>query len=226
MSDLSAADAEREEIEMLMPWYITGKLDAADRARVEAYLAAHPEAARQLDLVRAERAETVAANEASPWPSAAASERLMAALPALRQSSSGLQVLKSNLRQLADAFVAPAPGAVRWAALAAAVLIAVQTVAIITLVVSQRPGVYEAASGAESGDGIAVLVTFSDSAKAEAISQLLAELDATIVDGPKAGGVYKVRLRTEDRSLPAREALVRKLAERRDIVRAVLPSRD
>jgi hypothetical protein len=55
---------------------------------------------------------------------------------------------------------------------------------------------------------------------------LLTEFDASIVDGPKAGGVYKIRLRTEDRSPAGREALVRRLAERRDIVRAVLPSRD
>ena len=55
---------------------------------------------------------------------------------------------------------------------------------------------------------------------------LLADFDATIVDGPKAGGLYKVRLRTEDRSKAAREALMRRLAERRDVVRAVLPSRE
>jgi hypothetical protein len=105
------------------------------------------------------------------------------------------------------------------------VLIAVQAVAIATLV-SQRPGPYETASGLQPGDGIALLVTFLDDAKAAAISQLLADFDASIVDGPKAGGVYKIRLRTEERSPPAREALVRKLAERRDVVRAVLPSRD
>jgi hypothetical protein len=225
MSDTSLADAEREGIEMLLPWYITGKLGAADRARVEAYLAAHPEVVHQLDLVRAERAETVAANEALGWPSAAATERLMAALPAARPGRSALRLFRGGLRQITGLFIAPTTSAVRWAAVAAALLIAVQTVTIAALV-SQRPGPYETASGAGTGDGIALLVTFADDAKATAISQLLTELDASIVDGPKGGGVYKVRLRTEDRSPPAREALVRKLAERRDIIRAVLPSRD
>jgi anti-sigma factor RsiW len=225
MSDTPLAGSEREEIEMLLPWYVTGKLDQADHAKVEAYLAAHPDVARQLDLVRAERHETVAANEALGWPSAQATERLMAELPADRPRWSALAALRGGLWQIGDLFTAPTAGAVRWAALTAALLIAVQAVAIATLL-SQRPGIYEAASGPQAGDGIAVLVTFTDDAKATAISQLLTDFDASIVDGPKAGGIYKIRLRTDDRSQPAREALVRKLVERRDVVRAVLPSKD
>jgi hypothetical protein len=115
---------------------------------------------------------------------------------------------------------------VRWTAVAAVLVIAVQTAAIATLVSQRSGGAYQTASGTAGGTGIALLVTFADDARATAISQLLTEMDAVIVDGPKAGGVYKIRLRTEDRSQPAREALVRKLAERRDVVRAVLPSRD
>jgi anti-sigma factor RsiW len=224
MSGPSAEATEREEIEMLLPWYVTGKLDPADLARVEAYLAAHPEVADQVELVRAERDETVAANEALPFPSAALAERVMAQLPSGRRRSPR-GALWDGLQQIAGLFAAPTAGAVRWAAVAAAVLIAVQAVAIGTLV-SQRAGTYQAASGGQGGDGIALLVVFADDAKAMAVTQLLTEIDGSIVDGPKAGGVYKVRLRTEDRSPAAREALVRKLIERRDVVRAVLPSKD
>jgi hypothetical protein len=32
---------EREEIEMLLPWYVTGRLEPVEMATVEAYLAAH-----------------------------------------------------------------------------------------------------------------------------------------------------------------------------------------
>jgi anti-sigma factor RsiW len=225
MTGMSRADAEREEIEMLLPWYATGKLDASDRARVEGYLATHPEVARQLDLVRAEREEAVAGNEALGWPSAAATERLMVLLPAARPGLRAMRMLQGGLQRIGGLFIAPTTGSVRWAAVAAAALIAVQTVAIATLV-SQRPNAYRTASGAQTGDGITLLVTFAADATAAGISQLLTEVDGVIVDGPKAGGVYKIRLRTEDRSQPAREALVRKLAERRDVVGAVLPGRD
>ena len=225
MSEPSRKDIEREEVEMLLPWYVTGRLDTADLAKVEAYLAAHPEVARQLDLARAERDETVAANQALGLPSAAATARLMESLPAARPGWAAMRALRGGLRQVGDLLAAPTANGLRWAALAAAVLIAVQGVAIVSLL-NERAGTYQTASGGQGGEGIALLVTFADDAKATAISQLLTDLDASIVDGPKAGGVYKIRLRTEDRSTAGREALMRRLAERRDIVRAVLPSRD
>jgi anti-sigma factor RsiW len=225
MSEPSRRDIEREEMEMLLPWYVTGRLDAADLAKMEAYLAAHPEVARQLDLARTERDETVAANEALGLPSAGATARLMASLPAARPGWAAMRALRGGLQQVGDLLAAPTANAVRWAALAAAVLIAVQGIAIVSLL-NERAGTYQTASGGQSGDGIALLVTFADDAKATAISQLLTDLDGSIVDGPKAGGVYKIRLRTEDRSTAGREALMRRLAGRRDIVRAVLPSRD
>ena len=225
MSEPSRRDIEREEMEMLLPWYVTGRLDAADLAKMEAYLARHPEVARQLDLARTERDETVAANEALGLPSAGATARLMASLPAARPGWAAMRALRGGLQQVGDLLAAPTANAVRWAALAAAVLIAVQGIAIVSLL-NERAGTYQTASGGQSGDGIALLVTFADDAKATAISQLLTDLDGSIVDGPKAGGVYKIRLRTEDRSTAGREALMRRLAGRRDIVRAVLPSRD
>jgi anti-sigma factor RsiW len=226
MSETMLDETEREEIEMLLPWYVTGRLDADDLARVERYLAAHPEVGRQLDLVRAEREQSVAANEALGAPSAGATARLMASLAAARPAWAAQRAVQGVLRQVGGLFTAPTAGAVRWAAVAAAVLVAVQAVTIATLL-NERAGVYRTASGGQAADdGITVLVVFADEARAPAIAALLAELDASIVDGPRAGGVYKVRLRTEDRSQPAREALVRRLAERRDVVRAVLPGRD
>src|SRR5262245_39845240 len=225
MSGQSVEEVEREEIEMLLPWYVTGRLDPADLAKVEAYLAAHPHVARQLELVQAEREETVAANEALGSPTASATERLMAALPGARPGWAALRTVKGGLRQIGQLFVAPTANAVRWAAVAAAALIALQTVTIATLL-TEGGGTYQTASGRQAGDGIAMLVVFADEARAQAISQLLADFDASIVDGPNSGGLYKIRVRAEDRSQAAREALRRRLAERRDIVRAVLPSRD
>src|ERR1700741_1281260 len=82
MNELSTD--EREEIEMLLPWYVTGRLDARDRAKVESYLASHPDVAAQLDLVRDEREQAILGNEARGAPSGGALDRLMASLPAAR----------------------------------------------------------------------------------------------------------------------------------------------
>jgi len=224
MSEHATEERERAEIEMLLPWYVTDRLGRADRARVESYLAGHPEVAAQLDLVRAEREQSVLGNEALGAPSAGALDRLVAALPADR---SGLAERGSSLwGQIVDLFRAPATRGVRWAAIAAAALIVIQAAAIATLLVRDGGGAYQTASGKASGEGVLALVVFADEARASAIARLLAEFEAGIVEGPKPGGVYKIRLRTGDRSEAGREALLRRLAERRDIVRTVLPSRE
>lgn len=225
MSEQTTEEMEREEIEMLLPWYATGRLDRADMARVESYLARHPQLARQLALVRDEQEQTVAANEALGWPSAGAVDRLMATLPGTSSGGSPRGAGALHFQWIREFFAAPTASGVRWAAAGVAALLAVQTATIATLLLSDRGGTYQVASGQQGGgDGVTALVAFTDEATAPAISRLLAEFAANIVDGPKAGGLYKIRLRMEDRSQA--EAQLRRLQERRDIVRVVLRSRD
>lgn len=225
MNEQTTEEIEREEIEMLLPWYATGRLDRNDMAKVERYLARHPQLSQQLEMVRTEQEQTVAANEALGSPSAGAIDRLMASLPA-RPGHAPWRAGTRFFQGVAAFFTAPTAGGIRWAAVAVAALVAIQAAAIATLLLSDRGGTYQTASGQQSGDGVSAHIVFTDDATALAISKLLAEFDANIVDGPKPGGVYTIRLRMEDRSQAAREVLLRRLAERRDIVRAVLPSRD
>jgi anti-sigma factor RsiW len=227
MSDDMTAAAEREEIEMLLPWYVSGRLDAADRARVESYLARDAGLRHQLDLIRAERQETIGANEALPTAPAGALDRLMTSLPQ-RQPSLAQRFASSTIYQtVADFFAAPTVRGVRFAAFAAALLLLVQAAVITTLLVrGEGGGTYQTASGQSDDKGVSALVVFTEDARLPAISRLLADLDATIVDGPKPGGVYKIRIRTSDRSDAARAALLRRLAEQRDVVRSVLPAGD
>ena len=80
MSDDTQEELERSEIELLLPWYVTGRLDAADKARVESFLAAHPDMKRQLALVREEQEQSAHSNEALGAPSRASLESMMASI--------------------------------------------------------------------------------------------------------------------------------------------------
>jgi hypothetical protein len=225
MTEQTAEEMERAEIEMLLPWYATGRLSRADMARVESYLARNPQVARQLDLVRDEQEQTVAANEASGWPSAGALDRLMAALPGTPSGGTAQGAGAALFRRIREFFAFPTAGGVRWAAAGVAALVLVQAVAIATLLLGERGGSYQVASGQQAGgDGVSALVAFTDEATAPAISRLLSEFRAKIVDGPGSGGVYKIRLRLDDRAQA--ESQLKRLEERRDIVRVVLPTRD
>jgi anti-sigma factor RsiW len=226
MSDDMTAAAEREEVEMLLPWYVSGRLDADDRARVESHLARDADLRQQLDLIRAERQEAIAANEALRTPAAGALDRLMATLPPRQPSLADRLGLSALYQSAAEFFAAPTVRGVRFAAVAAALLLLAQAAVIATLVVRGDGATYHTASGQTDGKGVSVLVVFAEDARLPAISRLLADVDATIVDGPKPGGVYKVRIRTSDRSEAARDALLRRLSERRDVVRSVLAAGD
>jgi hypothetical protein len=226
MSEDETAFSAREEIEMLLPWYVGGTLDATDRHRVERYLAQHPELRRQLDLIREERHETIMANEALPTAPAGALERLLVSLPVRR---SGLRRWLSEseaLRALGLLFGRSAPRAVRFAAYAAAVLLLAQGVAIAALILKTNGGSYETAAGSEGSEGLAFFIAFTDAAPSAAITGLLQDLEAHIVDGPKPGGIYRILVRTTDRSPSAEQALRRRLAEQRDLVRLVLPAKE
>jgi anti-sigma factor RsiW len=223
MNKSTTQDQERKEIEMLLPWYVTGKLAPADRQRVETYLATDPTAVLALDGVRAERLQTIAANEALACPPTDPFVGLVRSAPQRRPN-----VLQSTRRSLLVAvvefFSRPNPHHIRMAALGCAAIIMSQAGAIGWLLSRDRPVTYKIASGENARDGVYALVVFADAARAADIAHVLAEFDGSIVDGPKPGGVYKVRLGKEGKPGADAEVLLRRLAERREVVRVVLPS--
>jgi hypothetical protein len=226
MSEDEATFSERDEIEMLLPWYIGGRLEAADRDRVERYLAHHPEVRRHLELVREEQRETIMANEAMPTLSAGALDRLMAALPVRRGGFWQRQRQGLFYRAITEFFTAPTPRAVRFAAVAAAGLLLLEGTVMTALIVRGGGSDYETAAGRDTGQHLSFFIGFSDQASAKAIAQLLQDFDARIVDGPKPGAIYQITVPSSDRSASAQEALQRRLAGRADVVRLVLPAKE
>ena len=75
-------DAERLQIEFLLPWYAAGTLSRSESNRVEQALAGDIELARRYALVLEELAETINLNEALGEPSASVAEKLFAAIDA------------------------------------------------------------------------------------------------------------------------------------------------
>jgi hypothetical protein len=211
-------DVEREEIEKLLPWYVTGKIDAADRIRVETYLSQHPAVHAQLEDIRAERDETIRVNEELGYPPAEMVQQLMASLPDTRSRS---HAPTARLPTIFDAFSARS---VRWAALVGGMILIAQTGVIAGLLMRGGDRIYHVAAGPAMPDGsFSALIVFVDEAKVASVARLLVDFDANIVDGPKPGGVYKIRLRAHSQLPGTQDKLLRELAERRDVIRVVLP---
>ena len=212
--------AEREDIEMLLPWYVTGNISEDDRARVDHYLADHPEIARQLELVRDEMGETVAVNEALGSMPAGALDSLLTQIektdgPAIERAQR--PGLLESLRGLLSIFDTPA---LQIAGAVAAIVIVAQAVVIGSLVRDDGSG-YETASGPADviSAGSRLLMAFNKDATAAQITELLENIEGTIVGGPKAGGLFEVRVSDVELSDTELESMVSRLKQRSSVIR-------
>ena len=186
----------RGEIEDLLPWYANGRLTPTERRRVEAALANDPELARRLELVREEMAETIAANEAILPASARTLEKLMAAIETAPQPARPFAAMKAGLMdRLGSLLASLAPRRLAYAAAAVVALLAVQSVALTGLLGERTGASYGTASQGEIVSAApSVLVAFVADAKMEEIAAFLKRHGATIAEGPKANGFFRLRL--------------------------------
>ncbi len=175
---------ERDEIEALLPWHAAGTLSRRDAARV-----------------REELGETIHLNETLGAPSARALEKLMAGIEAesgparARQVRGGL----SFGEWLSERLAALSPRTLTLASAVAAVAILLQAGVIAKLYFGQNGtrGAYETASKhptTDLGAGSFALVGFKQEATSAEITAFLQANKIAIVDGPRAGGLYRVRL--------------------------------
>ena len=213
--------SERDEIEALLPWYVSGKLDAHARARVERYVKTHPEAKAHLALAREESDATITANEAIPAPGPQALDRLRASIAAAPRRQSLGAAFGDLANRFSDWIAGLAPPQLALAAAVATLLVMLQAAAIGALVL-ERAGAptYQTAGGEQTtGETIELMVGFADTATIGDIAALLKRLDAVVVDGPRAG-LYRLRLL--DTGDEGRKAAIEAL-QQSGVVTAVLP---
>lgn len=193
-------ETERRDIEALLPWHAAGTLSRRDAQRVEAALKEDRDLARQFELVREELGETIHLNETLGAPSARAMERLLAGIEA--------EGAKSRKRRSFDfaAFIAErltlfSPRTLAWSAVVGALAIVLQAGLLANLYLnepgSEVPSSYRTASAPTRSlgpVGTYALIGFAPQASAADVTQFLDAHKATVVDGPKPGGLYRIRI--------------------------------
>lgn len=220
---LTAAGKAAEE---LLPFYATGLLSAAEEKLVADALAADPELRRRLALVEEEQTETILLNEGIKGPSTHALDKLMAAIDAEpKRAMAGVGIGE----RLAGWLQSLTPRQAVWATAAAALVVAVQAGALVGLVVNRDSGAaFQTASqigAATAQAGAAFTVIFNPDAKASDIAALLEKTGARIVDGPRAGGIYRIMV--GDKALGETEsaALMTMIRAEAGLVRMIAPAR-
>jgi hypothetical protein len=211
-------EPERFDIEALLPWHAAGTLSRRDADRVEQALASDRELQRRYALVREEFAETIHLNETLGAPSPRAMEKLFAAIDAEEARAPRRRAAFDLAGRISEYLSGFSPRTLAWSATAAAVAILVQAAVITTVVVKQQaaPGHYEVASVANEGSF--AMVRFTPQATAADITNFLGAHKAALVDGPRPGSLYRIRL--ADSKLPDDEVgrIIKRMQEESKIV--------
>lgn len=206
-----------EEIETLLPWYVTGRLCDTERKRVEHYLEDHPEVVSQLALVRDENDSSIFANEALGAPRAGGLSDLLGRI----EAEDG-PVRASLVERISGWLPSFDAQNFQVAALAAVVLIVAQAIIIGALMSGgpSGPG-FETATGPSSQrvqNSAQLLISFKETATAGEIAAVLLEIGGRIVNGPKAGGIYEVSLLDKTLTVAQKDSLVEKLQKRTSLI--------
>lgn len=215
---------EHREAQLLLPWYATGRLDAADHARVEAHLSACAEC--QADLALERRLSAAVADlpvEAAPgW------EALKARLP--RQAAARPARRPTAPRGLLASLGGWRPGAqtLGWtAALQFVLLLGLTGVLLLrplqpaqTPPAADRGPAYQAPAYQALGATPAptpgnLIVIFRPDTPEQGLRAILNASHARLVDGPTAADAYVLHVAPAERA-----AVLTRLRARREVVLA------
>ncbi len=199
-------DIEPTEIEALLPWYAVGTLRRRDRQRIEAALRDDADLARHADLVREELAETIQLNELLGAPSARVMDRLMAAIDAETLAARKRNSPRAVAGWFTGLMASFSPRTLAIAASVATLAIALQAFVLLGMLTKPQGDQVASLDRASRGHGTFAMVRFARQASAAEITKFLENYQATLVDGPKAGGLYRVKIAM---SSLAKEELVR-----------------
>jgi hypothetical protein len=130
-----------------------------------------------------------------------------------------------NFKSLKEWLTAQLAGTPRWAVVAGVMAIVLQSGVIGALLFERPTGGYHTATGGAGQvvDGTLVLARFTDTAHLAVVAARLAALDITIVDGPKAGGMFTLRIGPDQMPVVDRDRKTAALKAATDIVLFVGP---
>jgi anti-sigma-K factor RskA len=192
MTTLNKEAPERQDLEALLPWHAAGTLVRHDSERVERAIAKDRDLALQYKLVREELTETIHLNEMLGAPSSRCMEKLFAAIEAegVRAPVRRSFDFFGRISEMLSTF---APRKLAFAASAALVLVVAQG-ALLTTVAIKDPAAPELAADPTRSIDNEVVIRFVPQATVGDITKFLDAYRAVMVDGPKNGSLYSVRL--------------------------------
>lgn len=200
----------------LLPWYVSGTLQATERQQVGRHLESCTSCRHELEKLTSIRRQLKEIYEAQPAPPVRVGQSVMVRIAADARATSDRRSETSSWLQGLDQWVRSLflP---QWVPTLAAALLIVQMG--LLLWVGLPPAERDQVSTRSLDMQTAVIaVTFQPSATEEQIRALLQQVRGRIVQGPMADGRYTIEVPSPDASTTQRK--VELLSARTDIVRS------
>lgn len=207
---------EPQDVEELLPWYVTGRVSREEARGIEAALKTMPDLADKLVQAQREREAVSRAAEAVEPPPTEALQRLLQQVETTRQR----RVPRIDQQGEAGGWLKSAmTRSAVWQGAFAAACVAIVFLGV-RLYNPPAAGELGVAGSINGAAGATLLVIFQPDAKAGDIAALLTGLHATIVSGPKLDGSYVVEVPAG----PASDlnATAASLLSRKDLVATVV----
>jgi hypothetical protein len=215
----------------LLPFYVTGKLPVEDVQRIEHALLEDEALRLELDLVEEEQIVTVQANESRGLPSARAAQRFFDALeaeparamPNVAAAAASPPSAKGVLAWIGERLQALTQRQMAFAGVAAALLLVAQA-GFIGVLLGKGGGTFGTAFAPGEGvgneiEGSYAMIAFMPEAKVADMARLLETSHLRVIDGPRAGGFFRVWIGPKDMPKADQDALLARLQAEKGIVR-------
>ena len=184
-----------EDVMELLPWYASGKTSPAETSAIERKLSGNARLQAELALVRREKQVSVESVKVLGEAGPDLLNKMLGQLDGVRQLK---PIVRDEAEErpsfLARLFGFSASPALRYALVAACVVIAVESAALLRLGSGTQDGSYQTASAPEAASGPQLIVHFQPDTKFSAVAMLLSDLDATVVKGPMPDGAFVIAL--------------------------------
>jgi hypothetical protein len=225
----SATDNEdKDEAEMLLPWYVAGRLEGTETHLIEKLACQDKEFAKLIEEARHEAQAIAAAPGKDSSPPAALWARIEKSLEKeeKEQSRQRLAQRTASIKDTISNFFAGLTTP-QWQGIAA-VAIAVCVLeggAIGYLAEGSAPAKFQAASGPKTAAAArhsAFIVSFRDAATIAEIGKALSEAGAVVVEGPNADMLYRLGL--SDDTVEAKNRAYTKL-QSSGLTKLILPEK-
>lgn len=191
-----------EDAELLLPWYVSGRISDADRKKVDAWLSENPDARNHLNRASEEMDLTFADTEQLGRPSRQSFDELMARIEPQPN-------VVSSARGWVDRLWESLSPRYALAGAAALFMLVLGQGAVIGLLTSNPTAPSYEVAGAQNplGPQRMALVSFVPGTALADITEALDQLDLRIVDGPAPGGIYTIAASDDEDGAAALKAL-------------------